>query len=51
MHVTDGEEEEEVGEDWIKVLPLDRKGDVKGKDDRRDARIGDQVTKSITLHK
>ena len=44
VHVADGQEEEEVDEEWTEHLPLDGRGDVKDENASADAAVSTVVS-------
>jgi len=51
VHVTDGEEENDVDEEWTEHLPLEGKSEVKDQADVCDAAIAATLKSEISLHK
>lgn len=51
VHVTDGNEEEEVDEEWTEHLPLEGRGDILDKDPEEDRAVATNLRKEIALYR
>lgn len=51
VHVADGEEEEEVDQEWTEHLPLEGKGEVRDAEAAEDKAVATNLSKEITLYK
>jgi len=51
VYVTDGEEEDEVDEEWTEHLPLEGKGDVKDQAEATDQSVDTNISSEISLYK
>ena len=50
-HIDDGDEEDNVDEEWTEHLPLEGKDDVQDKDEAADDAANEEVEKTIELYK
>ena len=50
-HIDDGDEEDNVDEEWTEHLPLEGKDEIQDKDEAADDAANEEVEKTIELYK